>query len=111
MNKLGEFIAAQLHDRDMSARQFADLVKVNHSTITKAMYKEPPIPSMEFLLKLSKATNTSLITIISLAFPNENLDVDLDARTLAERIMQLPPEKREIAEAFIIGTLAQGNKK
>ena len=44
MNGLGDFIADEMRRRDMSARQFAELVGVVHTTITKAMYKTPPEP-------------------------------------------------------------------
>jgi transcriptional regulator with XRE-family HTH domain len=111
---LGEFISDELRKRDMSATRFAKIVGVDPSTITKAMrFDNPPEPSLEFLVKLSNATSVSLMTLLAIAFPEaEQIEIDTESRLLAERISQLPADRREIAEAFIFGTLMQkGNEQ
>lgn len=112
MNTLREFIANEVKRREMSARQFADLVGVNHKTINKFLdtKSDPGNPSMEFLLKLSRATNTSIITLIELAYPEvrESLSGPTpSAEVLAERIDQLPADKQRMMIAIVNDWLSQ----
>lgn len=102
MNKLGEFIEAEIKRRDMSARQFADMVGVVHSTITKAMYTDPPEPSLDFLRKLAKATGVNVLDLVALYLPEES-KIDGQTRIIAERIARLPPDKREFVDTFLWG--------
>lgn len=111
---LGDFIRHELRQRKMSARQFAEHVGVSNTTINRAVdyNKEPPTPSLDFLVKLSKATGTSIYDLVELVIPDmARTDVDLEARILARRIRQLPKEKQEIIETFLIGTALQSNGK
>lgn len=100
MNKLGEFIASELRNRDMSARQFADLVKTNHSTITKAMYPNPPEPTLDFLVKLARATSTDLCALVALVKPDDTR-VRPEVQLVADRIARLPPDKLEIIDGYL----------
>ncbi len=104
MNKLGEFIQEELRKRDMSARQFADHVKVSHSTITKAMYPVPPEPSLDFLAKLGRATGIDLCTIVAMVKPDDTR-VSPRALLIAQRIEQLPESKRAFADEFLNGLI------
>lgn len=100
MNKLGDFIAAELRQRNMSARQFAEHVGVTHPTITKAMYAQPPEPSLDFLEKLALATHVDLCTIVALVKP-EATRVRPEVQLIAERIARLPADKREIIDGYL----------
>ena len=111
MTALTQFIDDQIALRQMTEREFARFVKVSNSTISRARGDNPPEPSLEFLVKLSKATGHSLLSILKLAFPEADLAVDEQTLILAERIAQLPPEKREIAEAFIVGMTLKATDK
>lgn len=104
---LGEFLQEETRRRDMSVRQFGESIGVDHSTLSKLMrFENPSVPALDTLVKISKGTGVSLITLLKLAFPDlDGIEVDERSRILAERIAQLPADKREIAEAFILGTL------
>lgn len=92
----------------MSARQFAEFVGVASTTITRAMDdKNAPTPSLDFLARLARATNTDICTLVALVMPDASKQISPEARLLAERISRLSPEKQEIVDAFILGTLLQ----
>lgn len=101
-NSLKEFIEGEMRRRDMSARQFAEFVGVAHTTINRAIDpSEATTPSPDFLVKLARATKINLSSLIALIMPEvETTRVDARSQMLAERIAQLPADKREIAEAF-----------
>src|SRR5436853_408114 len=101
---LGGFIQEEIKRRDMTIRQFATLVTVNHSIIGKfryhgirETYNKKPIgePSLAFLAKLAKATSVDLCTLIALVYPDATI-ADARAGLLASRIAQLPPDKLQL---------------
>lgn len=107
------FIEEEMRQRDMSARQFAEFVGVAHTTINRAIDPtDPTTPSPEFLVKLAKATRVNLSSLIALIMPDvETTTIDARSQVLAEKIAQLPPDKREIAEAFILAALMQASNQ
>lgn len=111
MTPLTEFIEGQIKNRHMTEREFARFVGVSNSTISRARGDDAPEPSLEFLVKLSKATGHSLLSVLKLAFPDADLAIDEQSVMLAERIAHLPPDKREIAEAFILGMVLKSADK
>jgi transcriptional regulator with XRE-family HTH domain len=97
---LGDFLDQEIHKRKMSVREFADLVGVTHPTIIKFREhgkKDVGNPSIEFLIKLAQATNTSLIALLAMSFPDAVplLDVDADTLILSQRIQKLPDHIRQ----------------
>jgi transcriptional regulator with XRE-family HTH domain len=116
---LGEFINEEMLRRDMGAREFARYVGVSNTIINKFLnhgtsdtYAGKPVgdPSVEFLVKLSKATGTDLATIVALVRPESKADIDVEARLLAQRIAQLPAAQREIIEAALLGMTIKSAK-
>ena len=105
MTGLGKFIAEEIRRRQMSDREFARFVGVSSSTISRTLSEEAPKPTIEFLEKLSKATNVSVGSLLALILPESHADIDPEARILAERIANLPEDKRAIAETFLMGIL------
>lgn len=108
---LGEFIEAELKRRDMSAREFAKFIDVPNTLINKFRnhglsehYAGKPIgdPSLEFLVKLSKATQTDICALLALVVPDAQI-IDPQARIIAQRITRLSPEKRRIVDTFLEG--------
>lgn len=92
-----EFLEAQMKQRDMSARQFAEFIGVAHSTITRAIDpRSPTSPGLDFLLALAKATGTNLGALVELAYPDVASQTALSAKTLllAQRIEHLPDKIR-----------------
>lgn len=112
MSALGNFIADQIRERGISDREFSRLLGVSNATISRAMSQDAPEPSLDFLVKLSNGTGVSLMTLLKLSFPElRQVEVEPEARMLAEMIAQLPPDKREIAESFIVGTLMKSRNE
>lgn len=106
-NAFRDFLKSEIGRRQMSATEFARFVGVNTTTITRAIDEHSPkSPGLDFLLKLSKATHTSIATLIELAFPDvaEETASTPSSRILAQRIEQLPEGVRETIEAIIRGT-------
>lgn len=110
---LGDFILLEIERRGMSAREFAELIDVSHTTINRFLnygitneYNGKPVgePRLDFLVKLARATGVDIRTIVSLVVPKEILDDDVEARILAEQIKQLPLEARQVLDRYILGT-------
>lgn len=116
-NNLREFILNEMKRRDMSARAFAEFVGVGNSTINRFVSESNNYaPSLDFLSKLSDATQTDLASLLYLSFPEtaSRNALSTDARILAQRIEQLPEPVRDAVKAMIVGQTwktAKGNEK
>lgn len=113
---LGDFIFEEMNLRNMSAREFADLLKVPHGTINKYLnhgkaetYGGKPVgtPSVDFIQKLSEATKVDVCTIMEL-ITGDAVHIGARARLLAERIARLPAEDQEIIDRYLLGTAFKG---
>lgn len=108
-NTLGDFIEQQLVMRGMSAREFAKFIDVSPSLISKFrnhglsnLYAGEPVgnPSLEFLYKLSKATHVGIDSLARLIYPDIEA-ADTDSWLLANVILNLPDDKREIVDGYL----------
>lgn len=108
---LGEFIEAEIKRRNLSAREFARYVDVPSSLINKfrnhglrETYGSKPVgdPSLDFLVKLAKATHVDICALLAITRPDAEV-VDPAARILAQRITRLAPDKRQIVDTFLEG--------
>jgi transcriptional regulator with XRE-family HTH domain len=104
---LGEFLLKEINRRDMSIREFARFVNVNHQTINKFLdygTKDVGNPSVEFLIKLARATNTHIGYIMSLIEPDVAAlpEDEFDAHTLlyARKYQSLSLKERQLVERF-----------
>jgi transcriptional regulator with XRE-family HTH domain len=106
---LGAFLAEQLQERRMSVLAFSEFVGVSHATINKFLdfgEKDTGYPSVDFLIKLAKATGHDVRYILSLVVPSETLitnEVTPDVLDMSQRISRLPEQYRKII-AFILDT-------
>lgn len=117
---LGEFILAEMHKRDLSARQFAALVGVTHTTINKFLEHGSASVggvSPDFLMKLGTATNTNRLTLLLLAYPDFADDLErltrlgISSALREERFEQLPENMREAVDTIIFERArSQSNK-
>lgn len=103
---LKQFLNDQLDTRKMSVRTFGDLVGISHEVITRFRNSDPSddvgYPSLQTLIRLSEGTGISLNTLIQISYPElRRVDIDIDARLMAEEIAQLSPDDRRIVEKFI----------
>ena len=103
---LGDFIDQEIHKRQMSVREFAEFVGVTHPTILKFREhgkKEVGSPSIEFLIMLAHTTNTSLVALLAMAFPDAAQLLNVDAATLilSQRIQRLPDHIRQAIDDLL----------
>lgn len=94
---LGDFIVAEMQKRDLSLRKFAELVGVNHSTLSKHINGEIEKPGLDFLVSLSVATQTNLQTLVAYSYPEiaDRMNVNPDMLLLAQRLDRLPEDLKE----------------
>jgi hypothetical protein len=93
-----------------SAREFAKFVDVSPTTITRAIdEREPTIPGIDFLIKLSMATKVSISDLVEMAYPDIAMSTrpSASSRVLAQQIEQLPDPVREVVSAIIRGSRVQ----
>ena len=103
---LGEFLDQEIRKRQMSVREFAEFVGVTHPTIIKFREHgkaDVGSPSIEFLIKLAQKTDTSLVALLAMAFPDAAplLDVDPAAFILSQRIQKLPKHIRQAIDDLL----------
>jgi transcriptional regulator with XRE-family HTH domain len=102
---LRDFILLQMHQRDMSAREFARFIGVSHGTINRFLdygEREVGYPSVDFLFKLAKATDTDIGVVMRLLEPNFD-ELDPQVMVIAQEIAHLSPEERRLVETFVRG--------
>lgn len=102
MNHLGDFIDTEMRQRHMGVNEFARFVGVGHSTISKAISKQPPKPKLEFLEKLALATSVDLCTIVAMVKPNATRTRP-DIQIIADRIARLPAADRKFIDDHLRG--------
>jgi transcriptional regulator with XRE-family HTH domain len=106
---LRDYIVTEMKKRNMSARQFAQLVGVSNTTINRLIDKdEPDEPTLDFLVKLARATHIPLVPLVELSYPDlvdPNQELNPQARILAQQIEQLPPQAQDAITMMIRGLL------
>jgi transcriptional regulator with XRE-family HTH domain len=103
---LSEFIRDEMNKRKMTARQFAEFLEVAPSTVTTYLRGQETEPTLAFLRKLAKQTDTPLATVIAVAFPDvagEIGDVSPHILLLATRLSNLPESVLNIIKRIIDG--------
>lgn len=101
--KFAEFIQSEIKQRNMSVRQFAELVGVAHTTISRLIDPSHAIlPTLELLNKLAKVTHTDIRDLVGLIYLDD-ADPDPEAEILATQISALPPEEREFIRTYLLG--------
>ncbi len=104
---LREFILDEMKRRSMSNRQFAVVIGVSNATINRAVDENNPAePTLDFLLKLSKATSVSVIALVEMAYPDlvELNQPSPAALIMAQKIEKLPAHLQEAIAAIIRGS-------
>ncbi len=102
--ELGNFVLAEMHKLNMSAREFAKYVGVSNTTINRMVDPEDEsIPTLEFLLKLADATQTDITALLAKTFPETigRFGLSADARIFGRRYEQAPPHIREAVNALL----------
>lgn len=110
----GDFLLTEINRRGMSALQFAQFVGVSHTTINKFLdygKKDVGYPSMDFVLKLSKATGVDIGAIVALIDPDvPRADpTDPETRVWLDQLKELSEEQRKMVGAMISGLRITNN--
>jgi len=101
--KFNEFIELEMKKRDMSIREFSRFVGISHSAVSKYLsHPDTKSISIEFMVRVADATNTDLASIVAMVYP-EHTTVNAEVRILAERIANLPPDKRKMVDSLLLG--------
>lgn len=109
MNELQKFISEQMVKLgDLSVRKFADKMGVHDTTLGRVLHPtDPAAPTVEFLIKLAKATNTDIRQIIVMVSPDDVVHgSSATAASLLTRIDKLSDEDRKIVDKFIAGAMS-----
>jgi transcriptional regulator with XRE-family HTH domain len=112
----GQFLREEIDKRKMSQREFADYVGAAHGVINKFLdygAKDVGYPSVDFLLKLSKATNTDICYLMALLDPEvpRRTDASIYAMRIGEIVEALPEAQREMIDNFLLSLVAKQGKK
>lgn len=104
METLREFILDEMHRRRMSGREFANFVGVANSTIVRATdyQRTPPLPSLEFLGKLARATSVDICTLVAFVYPDLT-NTHAQVSVIGILASQLPAERQDAIMAMLRG--------
>lgn len=104
---LAEWLLEEIDARHMSIREFARFCNIGNQTLNNILdprKDEEIYPSIATLIRLAQATNTDLCTLVAFIAPDATR-TSPRARLMAERIDRLSPEKQEIVDRYLLGTL------
>lgn len=108
---LRDFILAEMLQKGMSQRTFAEFIDVNPSTIHRAVRNhDNPEPAIDTLAKLSRKCNVDIRVLIALVAPGEVIETDVETLLFAEMVKRLPTVHREIMMRVVTATIAQYEK-
>ncbi len=109
-----EFLLDEIKKRDMSVYAFAHWLGMTHTAINRLLdERKNTDPSPKTLAIMSVKLNMPIETLFAMAYPdieNANFKSDPDAQALAQQIIELPAEKREMMQALIVGLLARNKQ-
>lgn len=110
---LRDFLEEERNRRNLSGREFAVLLGIANSTLSRLIsYKEndPPDPTIELLARIAYATNTELCTLIDL-FLGRISEPNARRKVLLDQLSKLPASRQESAilllRALLIDFLQQ----
>lgn len=111
LSEFQAFLQEEMKSRAMSMREFADVVGVSHSTISRAL--EPgrsDMPTLEFLSRLAKATGIDICTLVRMVTQESSGQTAISpaALALAQRINRLPESVQKFLHDYIIGAALGG---
>jgi transcriptional regulator with XRE-family HTH domain len=101
MKSLKEFVQNEITKRGFSAAEFARHSGVAKSTINNILNETGDYPRIQTLITIADYTGVSVTTLFNLT-----VGVDVvraEAYLLAQRIMELPPEKQEVIFELLSG--------
>lgn len=91
----------------MTLREYARFIGSTHPTVARYIAGRNKHPQWEFLVNLSRATQTDIGTIARYAAPEVAFERVPDTDIIAQRINQLPPSYRQTILDMVEAYLAQ----
>lgn len=108
VRKLKEFVDQEMRKRDLSITEFARQAGVAKTTINNIVNEKGDYPRIQTLMAIAEYTGVSVNQLFSLTVGQDT--VRAEAYILAQRIIDLPPEKQEIIFDLLSGiALNQAN--
>lgn len=108
-NAFSEFLEGQIKQRQMTPREFAIYIDVAPSTLSRALNPDRNniTPSIDFLMKLSKGTSVSIVTLLELVYPElkDEAGASTSSKALAEQIEQLPDPLKDAVMSIVRGAV------
>jgi transcriptional regulator with XRE-family HTH domain len=101
MQKLGVFLLEEIHKRQTSITKFAKEVGVSTQTIANIINGEGDYPRIQTLMAIAEYTGVSVNQLFSLTVGQDA--VRAEAYILAQRIIDLPPEKQQLIFDLLSG--------
>lgn len=104
-----QFLRDQINKlADGVQNRFADMIGVSSATMSRLLRSDTR-PELETLERISKVTGTSLVTLISLAYPaGVDSDRSPTAQVVADEFDKLPDELKSAIIAMMRGAKARG---
>lgn len=105
MRDLRDFLLKELQEKQMSITKFAREVGVSTQTIANIINQSSDYPRIQTLIAIANYTGVSVATLFSLT-----VGVDVvraEAYILAQRIMDLPPDKQQVIFDLLSGIALQ----
>jgi transcriptional regulator with XRE-family HTH domain len=110
---LKAFVRAEMDQRNMTTRAFAEFCGVSHMTIQRLSSETPDNrkngPELASILKIAAATGRDITAVLAIAYPEEfrNDPLSPHARIMAQRLERLPEDVRRDVEKAINDALAR----
>ena len=110
MDTLKDFILTEMRKRYMSEREFGRLVGVAHTTIGYVLHPERSKGrelTATFVIKLARATNTNVMLLFALAYPETKPDLEAlvglstSYAIRAKQLEKLPDAALSMVDAFL----------
>lgn len=107
-----QFLLDQINEKtDGSQRAFANLLGVANSTVSRMLDpRNPTKPELQTLMALSRVSNTSLITLVRLAYPESvEASTSATAQLVADEFDKLPDAIQTAIITLMRGAKARGS--
>jgi|GEM_PF-1934668 len=115
MKTFKHFLLEEMKKQQMSARAFAHWVGITHTTMNRLLDpKDDKPPSLASLVLIARKTKTPMGVLFKLIYPDAEDDLlrfDPDVIALAQQILELPIEQRDLAESLILGMTLKNQQK
>jgi transcriptional regulator with XRE-family HTH domain len=110
--RLRNYLEKYMAQKKTSMRQLAKVMNVDHSTVSRATNPEDKVsPTLEFLLKLAKATETPVILLIAIIEPDAFFgDFSPGEEQLIRIVNRLPEDLQGRVDKLLVSGIFKKNE-